>query len=231
MRRRSPNVGWKHGTSTTGTEREAIPMADTYREQRRRMVDRLRGRIDDERVLEAVGAVPREEFVPGGSPAAYEDRPLPIGSGQTISAPDIVAMMAEALRLTGTENVLEVGGGAGYAAAVLSRLGGHVLTLERHGSLAGHARRTLERLGYDNVEVHHADGTDGARDRAPFDAISVAAMTGDIPPALAGQLAPDGTLVCPVGTERGGELIRLRHERREPLGAVVFVPLIAGTER
>lgn len=206
-------------------------MADSYRGQRLRMVERLRGRIADERVLDAVASVPREEFVPGGSAAAYEDRPLPIGSGQTISAPDIVAMMADALRLTGGENVLEVGGGAGYAAAVLSLLGGRVLTLERHRGLADHARHTLERLGYDNVEVRHADGIAGADDRAPFDAISVAAMTGDIPDALAEQLSADGVLVCPVGSDRGGELIRLRQGRRERLGAVVFVPLIGGIER
>ncbi len=194
------------------------------------MVERLRrGGIADERVLGAMATVPRERFLPTElAPEAYLDRALPIGASQTISAPGIVALMAAALELAGTEDVLEVGTGAGYAAAVLSRCAHRVVTIERHRELADRARAVLADLGYDNVEVRLGDGTRGAPDRAPFDAVSVAAMADDLPGALVGQLAEHGRLVCPVGVDGVGELVRLRDGRRDRLGRVGFVPLVAG---
>lgn len=201
------------------------PVGATKREA---MVARLRSDgMADERVLAAMGAVPRERFVGVEDTAlAYAEQPLPIGADQTISAPDMVAMMAAALGLTGTENVLEVGGGTGYAAAVLSRCARRVVTIEWHASLAERARELMVELGYDNVEVRGGDGSRGAPDQAPFDAISVAAMADDIPTALVDQLTPDGTLVCPVGVGGIGDLVRLHRGRRERLSPAGFVPLI-----
>lgn len=171
--------------------------------------------------------VPRERFVPAEHAAeAYQDRPLPLGAGQTISAPQIVAAMAVALELEACDLVLEVGGGAGYAAAVLSRCARRVITIERHRKLADRSRRVLADLGYDNVEVRHGDGIQGAPDRAPFEAISVAAMADDLPPTLVAQLAVHGRLICPVGDERIGQLVRLHDGHREALLPVAFVPLI-----
>ncbi len=188
---------------------------------------RLQG-LRDPRVLAAMEHVPRERFVAADLvDAAYEARPLPIGAGQTISAPAIVALMTWALDLSGTERVLEVGTGSGYAAAVLSRCAGRVVTMEYHQDLARAAGHVLAGLGYDNVEVRHGDGRLGAPDQAPFDAISVAAMARDeVPPTLIDQLAPDGVLVCPVGRDRRGTLIRVRGGRTETLLPVTFVPLI-----
>jgi protein-L-isoaspartate(D-aspartate) O-methyltransferase len=190
----------------------------------------LRGRgIEDERVLAAMGEVPRELFLPPElRPRAYRDGALRIGEGQTISQPWIVACMAQALELQGDERVLEVGTGSGYAAAVLSLLCAEVVTIERFESLARAAAETLAELGYANVEVRHGDGTRGAPDRAPFQGISVTATAaGDPPAALLEQLAPGGTLVCPV--ERGFRelLMRIRDGVEEPLADVRFVPLIA----
>lgn len=200
--------------------------------QRAEMVDRLRQRgITDERVLAAMGTVPRERFVPADQvAAAYEERPLPLGDGQTISVPQIVAIMAAALELQVDDRVLEVGAGAGYAAAVLSRCAGRVITVERHRGLADRARAALAELGYDNVEVRHGDGALGAPDEAPFDAISVAAMAADLPTALIDQLAPHGRLICPVGGHRVGNLVLLHRGRRQVMHAVAFVPLITDTD-
>src|SRR5215204_7253735 len=174
----------------------------TSTDARRRMVERqLRGRgIDDERVLAAMMEIPRELFVPEDQRRrAYRDGALRIGEGQTISQPWIVACMAQALELKGGERVLEVGTGSGYAAAVLSRLCAHLITIERFESLARSARERLAELGYDNVEVRHGDGTRGAPDSGPFQAISVTATaSGQPPPDLLAQLAEGGTLVCPV---------------------------------
>src|SRR5918996_247505 len=174
----------------------------TFTDARARMVERqLRRRgIGDARVLDAMGAVPRERFVPRRErPRAYRDGALPIGSGQTISQPWIVAAMAQALELTGDERVLEVGCGSGYSAAVLSELCREVVTIERHVALADQAQALLQELGRTNVEVRAGDGTLGAPDRAPFDGISVTATAqGAIPRALLEQIAPGGTLVCPV---------------------------------
>lgn len=199
---------------------------------REEMIADLRGRgVEDQRVLAAMSQVPREQFVPPGlAYAAYEPRPAPIGSDQTISAPAMVATMIAALGLSGSERVLEVGTGSGYAAAVLSRCASEVITIEYHRALARSATRALADLGYHNVEVRHGDGRRGAPDRAPFDAISVTAMADhEVPPALLEQLAPDGVLICPVGDDRHGELIRWSAGRTATLGPVTFVPLLDGT--
>lgn len=197
-------------------------------DQRADMVQSLRrSGVRDAAVLDAMAAVPRERFVPAGHETdAYQDRPLSIGASQTISTPRIVGTMAAALELTPDDQVLEVGCGSGYAAAVLSRCARRVITVERHRELANRARSVLADLGYDNVEVRHGDGTLGAPDQAPFDAISVAAMAQELPHFLIAQLAPHGRLVCPVGTANVGHLIRLHRERCDVMLPVSFVPLI-----
>ena len=198
------------------------------------MVERqLRRRgIEDERVLAAMAEVPRERFVPEEMRGqAYRDGALRIGEGQTISQPWIVACMASLLELSGSERVLEVGTGSGYAAAVLSRLCAQVLSIERFDGLAARASAVLDELGYDNVEVRVGDGTRGARDKAPFDGISVTATAAEQPPEpLFEQLSPGGTLVCPV--ERGGRelLVRFREGDEEPVVPVRFVPLVPDDE-
>jgi protein-L-isoaspartate(D-aspartate) O-methyltransferase len=198
------------------------------------MVERqLRRRgIDDVRVLAAMNAVPRELFLPPDQRRrAYRDGALRIGEGQTISQPWIVACMAQLLELRGDETVLEVGTGSGYAAAVLSRLCGEVITIERYESLAGEAGATLAELGYDNVEVRVGDGAQGAPDRAPFGGISVTATARDEPPpALLGQLAPGAALVCPVASGRREHLMRFRDGEQEAVAAVRFVPLVSDEE-
>jgi protein-L-isoaspartate(D-aspartate) O-methyltransferase len=192
------------------------------------MVERLRcGGIRDPRVLEAMATIHRERFVPAEHTAeAYQDRPLPLGFGQTISSPEIVAVMAAALQLKTDDRVLEVGTGAGYAASVLSRCARRVITIERHQELADRARSVLGDLGYDNVEVRQGDGTLGAPDQAPFDAISVAAMAEDLPATLIAQLTAHGRLICPVGGGRHGQLVCLHDGHREVLLPVSFVPLV-----
>ena len=194
------------------------------------MVERLRRQgIADARVLAAMAIVPRERFVPAEHASdAYLPQAMALAAGQTISAPDIVAVMASALTLDARDEVLEVGTGSGYAAAVLSRCAKRVVTVERHRVLADRWA-VLGDLGYVNVEVRHGDGSRGAWDRVPFDAISVAAMADDIPGALIAQLGPNGRLVCPVGTNGVGQLIRLHHGRREVLLPVAFVPLVTDT--
>jgi protein-L-isoaspartate(D-aspartate) O-methyltransferase len=195
------------------------------------MVDRqLRRRgIDDERVLAAMEEVPRELFLPEDMRRrAYRDGALRIGEGQTMSQPWIVACMTQLLELEGHETVLEVGTGSGYAAAVLSRLCRHVVTIERFESLAAGARQVLEELGYDNVEVRVGDGARGAPDRAPFGGISVTATAlRDPPKPLLDQLAPGAALVCPV--DRGGRelLMRFYDGEEEAIVPVRFVPLVA----
>ena len=198
------------------------------------MVERqLRGReIADERVLSAMATVPREEFVPAEHRRyAYRDGALRIGEGQTISQPWIVARMAELLELGGGERVLEVGTGSGYAAAVLSLLAGEVVTVERHAALAQSARETLARLGHANVEVRHGDGSKGAPDRAPFEAISVTATaTGEVPPALRDQAAPGAPVALPLQRDGRELLVRIRGSAVEAVTPVRFVPLVEGTQ-
>ena len=172
------------------------------------VTQQLRARdIRDDRVLEAMRAVPRERFVPEPLRGrAYEDAALPIGAGQTISQPYMVAAICQALSLHGSEVVLDVGTGSGYQAAVLAELADEVHTIERVPELADGARRALAEAGYDRVHVHVGDGTLGVPEEAPFDAIAVAAAAPAIPESLYEQLAPFGRLVLPVGSRRGQEL-------------------------
>lgn len=174
---------------------------DDFAEQRQRLVADLRARgIVDARVLEALGRVPREVFVHADiRHLAYEDRALPIESAQTISQPYIVALMSEALELTGVEKVLEIGTGSGYQTAVLSRLARRVFTIERHKDLASAAMLRLAKLGTENVQVISGDGTLGWPDEAPYDRVIVTAAGDHLPPALFEQLVEGGVLVMPVG--------------------------------
>jgi protein-L-isoaspartate(D-aspartate) O-methyltransferase len=202
-------------------------------EQRHAMVEaQLRGRdIVDERVLRAMDGVPREQFVDERERRrAYDDAALPIGEGQTISQPYMVARICEALALRGDEKVLDVGTGSGYQAAVLAQLAREVHTIERLPQLADRARERLDAAGYDNVQVHVGDGTLGLPEVAPFDAIAIAAAAPGIPQTLYEQLEPRGRLVVPVGGGRGQ---RLEVAVRSPEGPAVvhsvpcrFVPLI-----
>jgi protein-L-isoaspartate(D-aspartate) O-methyltransferase len=197
------------------------------------MVERqLRGRdIRDERVLAAMEAVPRELFVPEElRPRAYDDVALPIGAGQTISQPYMVARICEALALRGRERVLDVGAGSGYQAAVLAELAEGVYTIERLPELAGRARGNLVDAGYERVDVRVGDGTLGLPEAAPFDAIAVAAAAPELPQSLYEQLRPSGRLVVPVGARRGQELQVIV---RSPEGPAIvrsvpcrFVPLV-----
>jgi protein-L-isoaspartate(D-aspartate) O-methyltransferase len=221
---------------TRTTQRRAAAAPERSR-QRDWMVDRqiaARG-VSDEAVLRAFREVPRERFVPAGwQHRAYDDLPLPIGEGQTISQPYIVALMAELAELRRNDRVLEVGTGSGYAVAVLSRIVERVYTIERHASLAAEAEQRFDELGYDNIEVAVGDGTLGWPEHAPYDAILVAAGSpGRVPPPLLDQLAPGGRLVIPRGaTQSGQDLVRIRRSAdgasfdEEHLGAVRFVPLV-----
>jgi protein-L-isoaspartate(D-aspartate) O-methyltransferase len=202
--------------------------------QRRHMVERqIRARgISDPRVLEAMATVRREALLPAHlTEFAYEDTPLPIGTGQTISQPYVVALMTEALRLAPTDNVLEIGTGSGYAAAVLAEIARTVHTIERLPELGDLARRRLAELGYRNIEVSCGDGTLGWPERAPYDAIVVAAGGPELPRPLLEQLAIGGRLVMPLGGARFQQLVRITRVgedefAREELGSVRFVPLI-----
>lgn len=189
--------------------------------------------LRDQTVLNAVGAVQREEFIPSDLVEfAYNDSPLPIAASQTISQPYIVALMTAALELKPDERVLEVGTGSGYAAAVLSEIAKEVYTIERHKILANTARKRLERLDYKNILVLHGDGTLGWPEYAPFDAIVVTAGGPDVPETLKRQMAIGGRLVIPVGAFlHVQQLLRIRRisedeYKEEDLGGVRFVPLI-----
>jgi protein-L-isoaspartate(D-aspartate) O-methyltransferase len=191
---------------------------------------RRRG-IADERVLGAMGEVPREEFVPEEMrSSAYSDSALPIGYEQTISQPWVVAAICQALDLHGSERVLEIGTGSGYSGAVLGRLGARVVSLERVPELAEGARRSLERLGIANVEVVVGDGSRGYPAGAPYDAIAVHAATPEAPHSLLAELGPDGRLVVPIATGSADLLTAFVREngnlRQETIGPCRFVPLI-----
>lgn len=213
-------------------------MAQDSIARRKAMVSRqLQGRgIADRRVLDAMREVPREAFVPDHLMGfAYDDSPLPIGEGQTISQPYIVAAMIEAASIGPNDRVLEVGAGSGYAAAVLSRLAGQVIAIERHATLAEEARKRLARLGYDNVRIIAGDGSGGMPEEAPFDAILVAARARELPEALKRQLRVSGRLIIPVGSEAEQSLQRITRIANEEwtcddLIPVRFVPLI-GADR
>jgi protein-L-isoaspartate(D-aspartate) O-methyltransferase len=195
------------------------------------MVERqLRRRgIADERVLRAMAEVPRERFLPEAvRDDAYRDGALPIGEGQTMSQPWIVACMTMLIEPTGDCRVLEVGTGSGYGAAVLSRCCAEVVTIERHEPLARRAAAVLAELGYANVDVRVGDGSRGAPDRAPFDAIVVtAAAEGEPPETLLRQLRPGGVLASPIRRPDGEYLMRFRDGREERVVPVRFVPLIS----
>lgn len=199
--------------------------------ERQRLIQQLRREIRDERVLAAMLRVPREAFVPEHSRhLAYEDIPLPIGQGQTISQPFIVALMTEALELSGQEKVLELGTGSGYQAAILAELAREVVSVERYLPLAARAREALARLGYRNVHIHEAEKALGRPQDAPYDAIIVTAGAPRIPQALLGQLALGGRLVIPVGSLWEQELLKVIREEHgikvHNLGPCRFVPLV-----
>ena len=213
-------------------------MVDTmtnYAAEREAMVERqLRRRgISEQDILDAFIAVPREQFISDDyAHLAYGDHPLPIEANQTISQPYIVALMIQAAAIKPGDKVLEVGAGSGYAAAVISRIAGKVIGIERQHDLVDVATERLRRLGYDNVEIVEGDGTKGCRDQAPFDAILAAASGSHVPVPLVEQLAPNGRIVMPVG-EPGWvqELVKVTKQedgilRQENLGEVRFVPLI-----
>ncbi len=204
---------------------------------RKRMVDeQIAGRgIRDAGVLAAMREVPREAFVdPGYEEFAYDDEPLPIEAGQTISQPYMVATMIEAGEIGPNDRVLEVGAGSGYAAAVMSRIAKQVYGIERHEVLGALAKERFESLGYDNIELRIGDGTRGWPEAAPFDAILVAAAATEAPQPLQEQLAIGGRLVIPIGEQRWPQSLRkitrksATEYESEDLGAVAFVPLIGG---
>jgi len=198
---------------------------------REALIAALRTEIGDERVLQAIRRVPREEFVPADlRRLAYDDRPLPIGHGQTISQPLMVATMTEVLRLRGHEKVLEIGTGSGYQTAILARLADRVVTVERVPELAESAAERFRRLGYSNITVHVAGATLGWSEEAPYDAILVAAGAPRVPRVLVAQLGPGGRLVIPVGRRSVQQLLSVTREgdslRVRRHGQCRFVPLI-----
>ena len=210
-------------------------MSESDRNRRRdALLSELSRRVADPRVLAAVAAVPREAFVPVEVRGeAWENHPLPIGHGQTISQPLIVARMCELLELTDDDLVLDVGSGSGYHAALLSRLCRHVYGVELDAGLAEQAARSLELAGIENVTIVPCDGAAGLPEHAPYDAINVAAAAaGEVPPALAAQLAEGGRLIAPVARRGAEHLVFVRRGpdglERTPLNAVRFVPLRPG---
>lgn len=206
-------------------------MKSDFAAARAKLIGHLRREIKNDRVLSAMGRIPRELFVSSAyQQSAYEDNPLPIDRGQTISQPLIVAMMTEALELKEQDKVLEVGTGSGYQAAILAELAQEVVTVERHPELVKKARQVLDRLGYSNIEVHPAESTLGWHKGAPYDAIIVTAGAPKVPAELLNQLASGGRLVVPVGSYYEQYLLKLTKRNHEiitdNLGLCRFVPLI-----
>jgi protein-L-isoaspartate(D-aspartate) O-methyltransferase len=215
---------------------DATSQRDHFQAERERMIrTQLAERgIREVRVLDAMSRVPRHGFVPETlRQEAYKDHPLPIGEGQTISQPYIVAAMLEHLALQATDRVLEVGTGSGYVTALLSLLGAEVYSVERHAQLAALAESTLHRLGYRSMKIRVGDGSQGWPEYAPFDAILVSAATSEMPPALFAQLREGGRLVAPVGPPSSQELQLIGKIGGEPEVRVLegcrFVPLVEGT--
>lgn len=202
-----------------------------YEVARAGLIKHLGTEIRDKRVLAAMAGIPRERFVPADErPMAYEDRPLPIGLDQTISQPFIVALMTQALALTGGEKVLEIGAGSGYQTAILAELAGFVVTVERLPVLAEAARSILANLGYKNIVVHTAGETLGWPEEAPYDAIITTAAAPRVPSELIAQLAFGGRLVIPVGSRYMQQLYKITRQKKknriQDLGGCSFVPLI-----
>ncbi|MBE9514218.1 MAG: protein-L-isoaspartate(D-aspartate) O-methyltransferase [Chloroflexi bacterium] len=204
-----------------------------YDKEREHMVESqlMRRGIKDRRVLDAMRQVPRHLFIPKDMrDLAYCDGPLPIGQGQTISQPYIVALMTELLELTGQEKVLELGTGSGYQAAILSRLVSQVYSVERHATLAEQAEKVFTQLGYDNIVISVGDGTLGWPEHSPYEAIIVTAAAPDVPQPLMEQLADGGRLVAPVGSRWSQVLAKVKRQgetlTKEHLTAVAFVPLV-----
>ena len=198
---------------------------------RAKLIKHLDQEIEDKRVVRAMTRVPRQDFVPPEHYyAAYDDRPLSIGFGQTISQPFIVALMTQALELKDNERVLELGTGSGYQAAILAELAKKVIAVERIPELAESAKRVLDKLGYSNIEVHIAGKSLGWLEESPYDAIIVTAGAPTIPKVLLEQLAYNGRLVIPVGTRWQQELMKVTKHKKgnktENLGGCYFVPLI-----
>jgi protein-L-isoaspartate(D-aspartate) O-methyltransferase len=205
---------------------------------RQHMVEsQLRARgIADVRVLDAISRMPRHEFAPANyRDQAYEDHPLPIGEGQTISQPYIVALMLETLAISPADRVLEVGTGSGYVTALLAELAGQVFSVERHATLADPARELLARMGYINTRVIVGDGSQGLAEHAPYDAIIVSAAALESPPALVAQLAEGGRMMIPVGPPNSQQLQLIRMENGQPRITLHelcrFVPLISENRR
>lgn len=211
---------------------------DEFAAQRDAMVDALvaDGIISNQRVIAAMRAVPRHEFVPPAQrSAAYEDHPLPIGHGQTISAPSIVGMMTEAIKPQPTDRVLEIGTGSGYQAAVLAKLVRHVYTIEIIKELADTARARLQAMGYKNITVRHGDGWLGWPQHAPFDKIIVTAAPDEIPQALVEQLKDGGLMVIPLVEDEWAQKLYLIKKNgdtleKTELADVIFVPMVHGEE-
>ena len=209
-------------------------MTDFAREREAMVERQLKGRgISEREILDAFRAVPREAFISDDyAHLAYGDHPLPIEAQQTISQPYIVALMIQAAAIKRGDKVLEVGAGSGYAAAVISRIAGKVIGIERQHELVEVARERLRRLGYANVEIVEGDGTRGCREQAPFDAILAAASGSHVPRPLVEQLAPNGRIVMPIGEPGWAqELVKVTKQedgvlKQENLGGVRFVPLI-----
>jgi protein-L-isoaspartate(D-aspartate) O-methyltransferase len=232
-----PAVAFALLPATAATQRPTETLDARFRAQRLEMVARhIAGEgITDSATLRAMRDVPRHEFVPANlRDEAYENHPLPIGLGQTISQPYIVGYMTEVVRPRPGMRILEVGTGSGYQAAVLAATGAEVYTIEIFRALADTARARLARLGYDNATVRHGDGHDGWPDKAPFDAIVVTAAASHIPPALPRQLKPGGRMVIPVGSVYGAQYLILVEKdakgklRTRNLLPVAFVPMLSG---